>query len=246
MNTTVASGANYTSTSTKTSIFGVLRSELTKLRTVRSTYWSFLVTLVLVAGLSILIASAVVSRWDQRPPRERIGFDPTALGLAGVFLGQLAIGVLGVLVITSEYSTGSIRVSLAAVPQRLRMLFAKVGVFSLVTVVVGVVSCFAAFLGSQALFATKNAAAHLGDPGVTRAVLGAARYLTLVASCGARRQRSAFSWDCFWLFRYSSGSCRSPGRPRSPVICLVRPGNPCSRSSTLPMRCRRARACWSC
>jgi ABC-2 type transport system permease protein len=184
VSTTVASGADYTSTSTKTSMFDVLRSELTKLRTVRSTYWSFLVTLVLVAGLSILIASAVVSRWDQRPPRERIGFDPTALGLAGVFLGQLAIGVLGVLVITSEYSTGSIRVSLAAVPQRLRMFFAKVGVFSLVTVVVGVVSCFVAFLGSQSLFATKNAAAHLGDPGVTRAVLGAALYLTLVGLLG--------------------------------------------------------------
>jgi len=162
----------------------VIRSEFTKLRTVRSTYWSFLVTLVLVVGLSILIASAIVSRWNERPARERIGFDPTAIGLSGVFLGQLAIGVLGVLVVTNEYSTGSIRVSLAAVPQRLRMLWGKVAVFSAVSIVIGLVGTFLAFFGSQAVFATKSAAAHLGDPGVTRAVLGAALYLTLIGLLG--------------------------------------------------------------
>ena len=171
-------------TSSKTRMLDVVRSEFTKLRTVRSTYWSFLMTFVLVVALSILIPSAIVSQWDQRPAREQVGFDPTAIGLAGVFLGQLAIGVLGVLVITNEYSTGSIRVSLAAVPQRLRMLWGKVAVFSAVSVVVGLIGTYVAFFGSQAIFASKDAAAQLGDPGVTRAVLGAALYLTLVGLLG--------------------------------------------------------------
>lgn len=162
----------------------VLRSELTKLTTVRSTYWSFLASLVLVAGLALLISSAIVSQWDRRPARERIAFDPTSIGLSGVFLGQLAIGVLGVLIVTGEYQTGSIRSTLAAVPQRLRVLLGKASVFIVVSLVVGLIGVFAAFVGSQAVFATKHAAAHLGDPGVTRAVLGAALYLTMVGLLG--------------------------------------------------------------
>ncbi|MDQ6697268.1 MAG: ABC transporter permease, partial [Actinomycetota bacterium] len=115
-------------------VFGsALRAELTKLRTVRSTMWSFLVTLVITIGLGALFCAARVSRWDRLGRGERIGFDAAGFSLNGLFLAQLAIGVLGVLVISSEYATGQIRATLGATPQRLVVLAAKVLVFMAVT-----------------------------------------------------------------------------------------------------------------
>jgi hypothetical protein len=80
----------------------VLRSEATKLRTVRSTVWTLVATVVATVGIGTLLSLARVSRWDQLSLRERLSIDPTAISLRGVFLAQLAIGVLGVLVISAE------------------------------------------------------------------------------------------------------------------------------------------------
>jgi hypothetical protein len=159
-----------------------LSAEWIKLRTVASTVWSLLVTLVIMIGLGALFCAARVSRWDRLPPDERGHFDPTRFSLNGLFLAQLAIGVLGVLVMSSEYATGQIRATFGATPQRLVVLAAKVLVYVAVVLVVGLIGCFSAFFIGQSFFASKNAQAALGDPGVLRAVVGGALYLSALGA----------------------------------------------------------------
>ncbi len=160
------------------------RSEWTKLTSVRSTVWSLLVTIVIVVGLGALFCAARVSRWDHLDPGERLRFDPAGFSLNGLFLAQLAVGVLGVLVMSSEYSTGQIRATLGAIPQRRLMLAAKTLVFALVVLVTGLVACVAAFAIGQAIFTAKNAGVSLTDPGVLRAVVGGALYLAAIGLMG--------------------------------------------------------------
>ena len=102
----------------------VIRSEWTKIRSVRSTVWSLFATFGITVGLGALFCFAYVRRYDHLNIRQRLTFDPTVQSLRGLFLAQIAIGVLGVLVISSEYATGLIRTTLAAVPQR-RVLLAS-------------------------------------------------------------------------------------------------------------------------
>jgi ABC-type transport system involved in multi-copper enzyme maturation permease subunit len=162
----------------------VVRSEATKLRTVRSTVWTLVATVVATIGVGTLLSLARVGRWDQMTLRERFTLDPTAVSLRGVFLAQLALGVLGVLVISSEYTTGMIRTTLTAVPHRRTVLVAKALVFTLVAFVVAEVACFVAFFAGQSVFASKHVEASLSDPGVLRAVVGAGVYLTLIGLLG--------------------------------------------------------------
>lgn len=159
-----------------------VKSEWVKLRTVRSTMWALLVTLVITVGLGALFCAARVSRWERLGRFERLTFDPAGFSLNGIFLAQLAVGVLGVLVMTSEYATGQIRATFGATPQRLTVLAAKVMVFTVVVLIVGLIACFAAFTVGQAIFAAKDAQAALGDPGVLRAVIGGAVYLSLLGA----------------------------------------------------------------
>ncbi len=161
-----------------------LASEATKLRSVRSTVWTLVVAVVATVGIGALITTARVSRWNELSPRERLTLDPTTISLRGVFLAQLAIGVLGVLVISSEYTTGMIRTTFAAVPHRPLVLFAKAVTFAVVAFVVATAACFAAFLIGQSILAAKHANVTLSDPGVMRAVVGAGTYLTLVGLLG--------------------------------------------------------------
>jgi ABC-type transport system involved in multi-copper enzyme maturation permease subunit len=165
----------------RTPIFGdVLRSEWTKLRSVRSTYWTLFTAIVATVGLSALITAIYANQYSTMSLSDRAHFDPTAFSLDGVFLAQLAIGVLGVLIITGEYSTGAIRSTFASVPQRRMVLAAKATVFSAVTLVVGLVSCFAAFFIGQAILSTQGIQASLGNPGVVRAIVGSAIYLVVL------------------------------------------------------------------
>src|SRR5690349_24207141 len=113
----------------------VLRSEWTKLVSVRSTGWSLLAAVFLTIGLPMLFAAVTSSHWGSMSPHERADRHPLDIALAGVNLSQLAIGVLGVLVITGEYSTGMIRASLTAVPKRLPVLWAKTAVYAFVSFV---------------------------------------------------------------------------------------------------------------
>jgi ABC-2 type transport system permease protein len=167
--------------SSGTTFGNVARSEWTKLWSVRSTRWTLLATLVVSVGFTTLFAWGETANWSQVDAQERANIDATANSLAGLYFGQLAIAVLGALVITAEYSTGGIRTTLTAVPQRLKVLFAKGLTFGVVALVVGLVTSFTAFFVGQAFFATVGVEAHLGDPGVMRAVIGGGLY---ILGCG--------------------------------------------------------------
>ena len=159
----------------------VLRSEWTKLRSVRSTFWALAVTVVLGVGLGAAISAAAAHGYAKSSVSGKLSWDPTALSLDGMGIATLAIAVLGVLCISSEYSSGMISTSLIAVPKRGRVLAAKSLVFAVVTFVVGEVTCFAAFFVGQALISGHAPHAALGDPGVARAVAGGGLYLIALA-----------------------------------------------------------------
>ena len=116
---------------------------------------------------------------------------PFERSLGGIFLAQLAFGVLGAMAITGEYATGTIRATFAAVPRRLPVLWAKLGVFVAVTLVLGTIACVLAFVGGQAIFATKDVDASFSDPHVARAVFGSGLFLTGMGAFGARARRAA-------------------------------------------------------
>ncbi len=161
---------------------GVIRSEWIKLRSLRSTWYSLLATVVIITGLGTLFSALRAHRFNQGigPDGRIAGFDATQVSLRGVFLAQLAIGVLGVLVITGEYSTGMIRSSIAAVPHRQPVLIAKAIVFAVMAFIVTGVSAFFAFIFGQQALASTHAQASLSTPNALRAVFGAALYLTII------------------------------------------------------------------
>jgi ABC-2 type transport system permease protein len=157
---------------------GVLSSEWTKLTSVRSTVWTLVLTAVAGVGIGALVTSAQAARFSTRSLSAQLTFDPTRSSLAGMLFAQLAIGVLGVLVVSAEYSTGTIRATFAAVPRRPMVLVAKVALFAAVAFVVGEVVSFAAFLLGQRILSGKTPTASLSDPTVLRAVISAGLYLT--------------------------------------------------------------------
>jgi ABC-2 type transport system permease protein len=162
----------------------VTRAEWTKMRSVRSTMWTLLVTIALAIGFGALVGVSQMNSWETLEPDLRARFDPTSFSLSGLFLAQIAVGVLGVLLITSEYTTGQIRATLAATPQRLTVLGAKATTFVAVVFVIGLVSSFSAFFVGQAILSTKGVGASIADPGVLRAVIGGALYLAAVGLLG--------------------------------------------------------------
>src|SRR5262249_8819136 len=121
----------------------VARSEWTKLISVRSTYWTLLVAALSMAAFGALLCAAYVRHYTDPNSATRAGFDPAGYSLSGFFLAQLAIGTLGVVAITSEYQTGSIRTTLAATPQRTTVLVAKAGVFAALAFGTGIVAALA-------------------------------------------------------------------------------------------------------
>ena len=161
---------------------GTLRSEFTKIRSVRSTYWTLLVLLVVSVGIGAAICAGTAANWNQTSAADRATFDATQVSIAGLFfLGQLVIVVFGAMVLTAEYSTGMIRTSLTAMPRRVTIYTAKALVFAIVALVVTLVAAFIAFFLGQALLSSTHASATLSGPNVLRAVIGSALYVTL---CG--------------------------------------------------------------
>jgi hypothetical protein len=163
---------------------GVLRAEWTKIRSVRSTMWSLAAFVVVAIGFSAIVAAVLSSSWDragQGDTHVRLQADPTGLLFgAGFYLAQLALCVLGAMVMTSEYSTGAIRSSLLAVPGRLPMLAAKAAVFAAVTFVVSAVTVLAIFFLTTSILSS-HITITLGQPGVLRATFGAILYLTVLS-----------------------------------------------------------------
>jgi hypothetical protein len=163
----------------------LLLSEWTKLRSLRSTIYTLLAVVVLAVGLGALIGNGSGMNYHELTPAERADYDPTANSLQSFILVQLAVAVLGVLMITSEFATGMIRTSVVAVPSRIRLLAAKGVVVGAVALAVGQVAAFGSFLVGQALIANTGAPyATLATPAVLRAVVGLGLYLTLVCLLG--------------------------------------------------------------
>ncbi len=160
----------------------VARMEWIKLRTLRSTAWSTVILAAGMIGLAVLVLAHL--NWARLNAADRASFDPTELGFVGLALGQLAMAVLGILMITGEFSSGLIRATLAAAPRRPLVLAGKAVVLGLFGLVTGEVLAFAAFLAGEAALASPAPHATLGQPGVLRAVLMAGGYLCLMGLIG--------------------------------------------------------------
>jgi ABC-type transport system involved in multi-copper enzyme maturation permease subunit len=156
---------------------GSVRSEFTKIRSTRSTYWTLLALVVITVGFGALASAGAAHNVKQLGP----DFDPTQRSLFGLYFGQLVIAVLGVLTITSEYATGMIRTSFTAMPRRGTLFAAKAVVFAAVALVVGLITSFGAFFLGQALMSGAHINATISQPHVLRAVVGGALFL---AACG--------------------------------------------------------------
>jgi ABC-2 type transport system permease protein len=157
-----------------------MRAEWTKLVSLRSTRWTLLVT-----ALGTMLVTFLSTNGALHHPREWYqGFDPTNQSMAGLALASLAIGVLGVLVISGEYGTGTIRSSLSAMPRRGVLLTAKIAVVGLATLVIGEVLSFVAFFEGQAVLSGGAPTASLGQPGVLRVVALSGAFLALFALLG--------------------------------------------------------------
>ena len=180
---------------------GTLRSEFTKIRSVRSTWWTLLALVVISVGIGAAICAGVAANWSHTTAADRATFDATQVSVAGLFyLGQLVIVVLGALVVTAEYSTGMIRTSLTAMPRRATLYTAKAVVFAAVAVVVTVVTAFVAFFLGQAILTSTHESATLSQPNVLRAVVGGALYVTL---CGL------FAFAAGTIFRHTAATITS-------------------------------------
>ena len=161
----------------------LLHGEWTKFRSVRSTLWSLVILIVADVALTAILTAAIVKQWNTLDPDRKAHFttDPggTILG-SGVELGQLAVCVLGVLVIASEYTTGMIRSSLLAAPTRLPILGAKAAVLAMTVFVVAELGAFPSFAIGSAIVHSK-ADVSMSSPGAMRAIVGTGLYLTMLA-----------------------------------------------------------------
>jgi len=140
---------------------GTIRSEFTKLRSVRSTYWTIAAMVIVSVGFAAIAGFAIANNLHNNPVN-KAGMDATQASLGGFFeLGQLIVAVLGALTITSEYSTGMIRTSLTAMPRRGTVYAAKLLVFSTVTLAVSLITSFIAFFVGQAAMSGSGVSASL-------------------------------------------------------------------------------------
>jgi ABC-type transport system involved in multi-copper enzyme maturation permease subunit len=180
--TTVTTAVTNDGPSGPTAFSRILAMEWTKFRSVRSTVYSLLAFVILTVGLAALFTWLNVNQWDKLDADQRASYQRDAVGNilgAGFVLGQLAICVLGAMVITAEYSTGMIRASLLATPKRTPMLAAKALVFATVTFIVGELVSFGAFAVGAPILHSK-VKVSLSDHGALRALLGAGLYLMML------------------------------------------------------------------
>lgn len=180
----------------------VIRSEWIKLRSLRSTVITLVAAVAAVVGFGLLFSAVFAGEVDTAggdgggPPGAGAALDSSVgASLGGISLGVLLVGVLGALLVTGEYATGTIRATLAAVPTRLPVLVAKAITFATVAIAVMLVAAFGAVLGGQAVIGSE--AASLSDDGVLRAVLGAVAYTVSIGLLGM---------GTGWLLRNTGGS----------------------------------------
>jgi ABC-2 type transport system permease protein len=172
-----------------------LRSELTKIRSVRSTYWTLLAQVVASVAWAIADCAGTVAHWSQQDAAVFNAAQSSLMGQVG--LGEVIIVVLGALVITSEYSTGMVRTSLAVMPRRGVLYTAKALVFAALSFAVSLAASFAAFFAGQAILAGKHIDTTLAQPDVLRAVLLSAAVVTVFG---------LFAYGAGALIRHTAGA----------------------------------------
>jgi len=160
----------------------VLLAEWTKLRSVRSTAWTLLLTVALSAGLAAAAGLSLRASFATMAPAQRRAYDPLFATFYGLTVGQLALVAFGVLAIGSEYRSGTIRLSLAAVPRRGRFYASKAAAVTLIALAVSVLTVAVTFLTARAALGPHGASP--GSPGSAQAALGACLYLTLICLLG--------------------------------------------------------------
>ncbi|MEV5646693.1 ABC transporter permease subunit [Nocardia sp. NPDC052254] len=165
----------------------VLRSEWTKLWSLRSTWITLGLGLLFLVGFGVVAAFQYRSKIGsgQAVDAQWAGATTLSLSLFGIDFAELALGVLGVLVVAGEYSTGTIRSTLTAVPRRLPVLWSKVTVYGVVAWAAGTAGAFVAYLIAHGVTAGTPAAQSMTDSGVLRGLFGAGLYLALVGVIGA-------------------------------------------------------------
>jgi hypothetical protein len=173
-----------TTISVPTRARNVLASEWIKLRSVRSTYLVLLFAAAAAVGIGYLVAHAHATHWATMTAAARATFDPVEDSYTGLGIAQLAIAALGVLVISSEYTTGLIRTTFAAVPRRRAVLAAKAAVVGAVTLLAGQLIAFATFFAGQWALSAQHLNVTLAHPGALRGVLAAGFYLAVMAWVG--------------------------------------------------------------
>lgn len=158
----------------------VLQSELTKFRTLRSTTYTMAAAVVLMIGIGAVFVAVTASQYHMGPA----GIDAVSTSLTGTVFAVVAFGVLGVLMMSGEYTTGMIRASLTAVPRRLPVLWAKLAVFAGTVFAVSLAASFISFFLGQALLSGHHLNVAITAPGALRSVIGAALYVTVAGLTG--------------------------------------------------------------
>ncbi len=161
------------------SVPAVLTSEWTKIRSVSSTTWTLISAFAVTVVMGAALAALLNATFDDLSEAEQATFDPTFVSFSGTVLGQLAMVVFGVLVVGTEYSSGMIRTSLAAVPQRATFLFSKIAVAGVLALGVGLLTSFVSFFLGQAMLGDRGT--DIGAENVLRAVIGGGLYMGLIA-----------------------------------------------------------------
>jgi hypothetical protein len=158
----------------------ITRSEWTKFGSLRSSGFALLAALLMLVAFGIIASAATVHDWASLSAKDRAGFDPLVTSLRGVDAADLALGFLGVLWISGEYGTGLIRATFTAVPKRLPILWAKTAVLAAVAFALALPGTLLAFFASQSILQSKHISIAFTHPGVPRALIGAALYLTVL------------------------------------------------------------------
>ena len=161
-----------------------LVSEFTKFRSLRSTMWTLLTAVVLMIGIGALFSAVTASQYHTFSPADKAAFNPISTSLTGVTFAVVAFGVLGVLMMSGEYTTGMIRSSLTTVPRRLPVLWAKLAVFAGTIFSISLVASFISFFLGQALLSSHHLGMSIAAPGALRSVIGAALYITVAGLIG--------------------------------------------------------------
>ena len=184
MSTTTLPAPGFTLARTPSPRTAALRAEWTKLRTLRSTWVTMAIAVVASVVLAALSAGGNARDWKDMPAAEQLAFDPVAVSLIGVLFGALVLGALGVRTMSSEYSTGMIRNTAAAIPRRTRFLWSKVIVIAATTFAVAMIANVAGFLVGQAVLGGESLDVSITADGSIDAIVAGAVAVSAFAVIG--------------------------------------------------------------